>query len=314
MTPNLFNRRDVLKTLGLTAGAAVISGPVSAAAPVKKKPANFVYCLNMATIREQNLGFVKELEVASKAGFPAVEIWMNTFQTYLQKGGTVAEARRIITDLGLTIADGIAFATWIVDDDAVRAKAVEQMKGEMALLAEVGCKRIAAPPMGAAQEPVISLDKVADRYRAILELGEQQGVIPQLEMWGFSKNLSHISDVMYVVLKSGHASARVLLDVFHIYKGGSSVANLPLIGKPAMEIFHMNDHPAGIPVDKITDADRTYPGDGVAPIREILKAISDPAKPLVLSCEVFNKNYYAQDALLVAKTALAKMKAVTKGL
>jgi hypothetical protein len=29
---------------------------------------------------------------------------------------------------------------------------------------------------------------------------------------------------------------------------------------------------------------------------------------------VFNKNYYAQDALVVAKTALAKLKGVVEGL
>jgi hypothetical protein len=33
----------------------------------------------------------------------------------------------------------------------------------------------------------------------------------------------------------------------------------------------------------------------------------------VLSTEVFNKNYYAQDALTVAKAAYTKMKAVAEG-
>ena len=238
---------------------------------------------------------------------------MPTFQTYLQKGGRVAEADHIIRDLGLTVEDGIAFATWIVDDVAVRKKALEQMHREMDLLAAIGCRRMAAPPIGVTDE-IISLDVIAERYTAALELGERTGVIPQLEMWGFAKNLKHISDVLYVICKTGHASARILLDVFHLYKGGSATQCLPFIGKPAMEIFHMNDYTADIPVSKIVDADRIYPGDGIAPIRQILNAISDPHKPLVLSCEVFNKRYYAQDALLVAQTALAKMKAVTKGI
>jgi sugar phosphate isomerase/epimerase len=101
--------------------------------------------------------------------------------------------------------------------------------------------------------------------------------------------------------------------MYHLYKGGSSLDSLHLIGKPAMEIFHVNDYPASMPAETITDADRVFPGDGVAPIRRILQAIRNPDRPIILSLEVFNKNYYAQDALKVTQTALAKMKAMTQG-
>ncbi len=46
----------------------------------------------------------------------------------------------------------------------------------------------------------------------------------------------------------------------------------------------------------------------------MLQIIKNPEKPIVLSLEVFNKSYYQQDALLVAKTGLAKMKAITEGI
>jgi sugar phosphate isomerase/epimerase len=69
-----------------------------------------------------------------------------------------------------------------------------------------------------------------------------------------------------------------------------------------------------MPAATITDADRVYPGDGVAPISTILKKLKSPTRPLILSVEVFNKNYYSQDALLVAKTAFAKLKKVTEGI
>ena len=133
-----------------------------------------------------------------------------------------------------------------------------------------------------------------------------------MEMWGFSKNLSKVSDVLYVAAESSHPSSRLLLDVYHIYKGTSSVESLPLVGKAGIEIFHVNDYPAQIEPSKIVDADRIYPGDGVAPISTILKVLKKQDRPLVISFEVFNKSYYAQDPLLVAKTALAKMKQITE--
>lgn len=307
------SRRNALKVLGATVGTSLL--PASAGAEPASKPApkpDFIYSLNMSTIRGHKLGFVKELEVASKAGFHAVEIWMDSLQAFLDGGGKLPDARRRIDDLGLKIENAIGFAQWIVDDDATRTAGLEQLKREMDMLAQLGCHRTAAPPMGATKEPGLDLKRAAERYRAILELGVQTGVTPQLELWGFSQNLNRLSDVLYVAAESGHSSARMLLDVYHLYKGGSSLDSLPLVGKPGIEVFHVNDYPANKPPAEITDADRVYTGDGVAPLGRILQAIRNPDRPVVISFEVFNKDYYAQDPLKVAQTALAKMKSAAR--
>jgi len=306
----MINRRELFKGLGAGAALSLLPG-LSEAAPRKKAAGSFTYCLNMATIRGHHLGFIKELKIASKAGFTAVEIWIDSLQTYLKNGGTIREAKKRLDDAGIKAENAIGFAPWIVDDDAKRKAGLEQMKMEMDLLAQIGCKRTAAPPVGATDTAVLDLKKVAERYRAILELGEKTGVTPQLEMWGFSKNLSRVSEVMYVAIESGHPAAKVLLDVFHIYKGGSPVDSLSLISGSAIDVLHINDYAANIAPAVITDADRIYPGDGVAPVRKILQNLGDREKPLIISFEVFNKEYYKQDALEVAKTALSKMKAIT---
>ncbi|MEZ4902695.1 MAG: sugar phosphate isomerase/epimerase family protein [Spirosomataceae bacterium] len=311
-SPNsmISTRRQALTTLAATATVGFL--PISTHAIVKS-PA-FIPCLNMSTIRGHKLGFVKELEIASKAGFRSVEIWIETLQEYLKNGGTAAQASKILSDLGIKVENAIGFAPWIIDDEAGRAKGVEQLKREMELLAQIGCKRVATPPVGAQtpQSPRIDLGKAAERYRTILEIGDQTGVVPQLELWGFSKNLNLLSEVMYVAIQSGHPSARLLLDVYHLYKGGSSLDSLKLVGKPGIEVFHINDYPANFPRESIVDADRIYPTDGVGEIGRILKIIKNPEQPIVLSLEVFNKTYYAQDALQVAKTGFAKVsKAIT---
>lgn len=311
MTEGL-NRRQVLKKMGLAAGAAALGSNVAASIKVdKKNDHGFAYSLNMSTIRGHNLGFVKELEVAAKAGFTSVEIWLDTLQAYLQNGGSLSEAKKIIDGLGLKVEDAIGFAPWIVDDDAIRQKALVQLQADMDMLAKIGCHRIAAPPAGATKLPAINLDTIAERYNAILKMGKQSGVIPQLEMWGGSVNLKRVSQVLYVAAACGDADARILLDVFHIYKGQSPVESLAFVGVSALEIFHVNDYPAGISPEQISEPDRIYVGDGIAPIKQLLLLARHPDKPLIISFEVFNKGYYGQDALKVAKTALKKMKAVT---
>lgn len=307
------NRRQALTSV--LAASAAVSNAVALPSEIKKeRSAPFIYSLNMSTLRGHNLGFRKELEVAAKAGFKSVEIWINTLQDFLKTGATLPEAKRIIDDLGIKVEDAIGFATWIVDDQTARSKALDQLKMEMDQLSQIGCKRVAAPPMGATTGEVLELPKMAERYRKILELGDQTGVVPHLELWGFSKNISRVGELLYVAVESGHPSARVLMDVYHLHKGGSGMDSVKDVGKPLIEIFHINDYPATPPRETIVDADRIYPGDGTAPLKSLLQTLKNPEKPVILSFEVFNKNYYAQDALLVAKTGLEKMRKVTEGI
>jgi sugar phosphate isomerase/epimerase len=310
--PTHLGRRRLLQLLGASAGLAFVPS-ILRSQPTAAINNSFIYCMNTATIRGHNLGMVKELEVIAKAGFTGVEIWMDTLQTYLDKGGTLPDLKKRITDLGLTVENAIGFTQWIVDDDNVRNEAVEQLKKEMDQLAQLGCHRTAAPPAGATERPGLDMKKAAERYRTILELGDKTGVVPHLELWGFSANLHKLSDVVYVAIESGHPKAKVLLDNFHLYKGGSSLDSLHLMDNSAVDIFHMNDY-TDIPRENITDEDRVLPGDGMSPLPKILKTLKDPARKLVLSVEIFNKKYYSMDANDVAKLALQKLKAVTAGI
>jgi 2-keto-myo-inositol isomerase len=194
----------------------------------------------------------------------------------------------------------------------VRAGALEQVKQEMELLARIGGKRIAAPPAGATGEPQLDLLQAAERYRTLLELGEQTGVVPQVEVWGSSKNLHRLGQSMFVVIESGHPQACLLPDVYHIYKGGSNFQGLKTISSPTIQVFHLNDYPADPPRETIRDGDRVMPGDGIAPLTQILRMLLANDSQAVLSLELFSRVYWEKEPLEVARTGLAKMKAAVQ--
>ena len=128
MLNKTISRRSVLQLMGVTAGISIIEkaeGSIPKLKP-KENPA-FTFCLNMATIRGHKLGFVKELETASAAGFRSVEIWIDSFNEYLTKGGSIADTKKRLNDLGLKIENSISFNKWIVDDVSVRKDGFEQM-------------------------------------------------------------------------------------------------------------------------------------------------------------------------------------------
>ena len=315
MSKDKLTRRDALAQTGLLAGVTVLgeklgteSAPASPAAQELERP--FRYCLNTATIRGQKLGIIKEIEVAAKAGYDALEPWVDSIQEYVKSGGALVELKKRISDSGLVVESAIGFPDWIVEDEARRAKGLERAKREMDLVAQIGGKRFAAPPAGATDLPKLELIKAADRYRALLEAGERIGLVPQLELWGFSKNLNRLGECIGVAIETGHPNACVLADVFHLYKGGSDFHGMQMLGAGALQVLHLNDFPNDPPREKIDDSYRVYPGDGAAPLTEILHLFRRTGGQKVLSLELFNRKYWAEDALAVARTGLAKMRAV----
>jgi sugar phosphate isomerase/epimerase len=310
-----FSRRDLLGRAGLWAGAAVLGKDLGVARVEAEGVSDgasrpFIYCLNTATIRGQKFGIVKEIEVASQAGYDAIEPWVDSLEAYVKGGGKLAELKERIHDSGLTVEDAIAFPQWIVADDARSAEGLEQAKRAMEMVVQIGGKRLAAPPAGATDLPKLDWKLAAQRYRALLEAGDQIGLVAQFELWGVSKNFNRLGECVGIAIETGHPKACVLADVFHLYKGGSEIKGMRLLGPSAIQVLHMNDFPDNPPREKIDDSYRIYAGDGVAPLTEILQTLHATGGQKVLSLEVFNRGYWAQDALTVAKTGLAKMKAV----
>ena len=303
--PSSMSRRSLIGS-GLATGASALALSEDLAAAAPENP--FRFCLNMSTIRGQNLDAAQEIEVAGKAGYDAIEPWFRKIEDYLQAGGKLGDLRKRIEDHGLTVASAIGFANWIVDDDAERAAGLETAKKDMDTIAQLGGVRLAAPPSGA--KGAIDLDRAAERYRALLELGDRMGVVPQIEMWGHSPAIGTVEKAIYIAIRADHPSACFLGDTYHIYKGGSGIEGLRLMGPKALLNFHMNDYPADPPRAEIKDEHRVYPGDGVGKVVETLQIFREIGARPFLSLELFNKSYWAQPADLVAKTGLEKMKAV----
>ncbi len=316
MNPNRVSRRSALARTGLLLGAALTADQLAGSSGAEEVPATvkaqrpFLFSLNMATIQGQKLGIEKQIQVAGAAGYDVVEPWVSSIEDYVKAGGKPADLKKQIADLGMTVESSIAFSEWLAEDDARRAKGLEQARRDMDLVAQIGGKRMAAPPAGATDVVNMDMFKAAERYRTLLEIGDQIGVVPELELWSFSKSLGLLSECIEVAVQCGHPRACILNDIFHLYKSGSDYHGLAVINGRAAVVTHMNDYPADPPRGKIDDSYRVYPGDGACPLPDILRLLRETGGQRVLSLELFNREYWKQDALAVAKTGLAKMKQV----
>ena len=315
MTQPTLSRRDCLTAAGLAAGSILLSRlPAAATEPTASDPpANL--CFNTSTIMGQMVPLAEEIDLIADAGFNSIEPWIREIEQHTQNGGSLDDLRKQIVDRGLTVESAIGFANWIVDDDGRRAEAIEQLKREMDLVRQIGGTRIAAPPAGAngGDAPLIDLDAIAERYAAILKVGHDIGVVPQVEVWGSSKNLSRLSQAAYVAIAAGHPDACILPDTFHLYRGGSSIESLQLLSGVAVHCIHINDYPTNKLREQLVDADRVFPGAGDAPLAEVMQALRRSGFKGALSLEVFNREYWEQDARLVVERGYQAMREMIEG-
>lgn len=304
----MLNRRELLSLSATLIAGASIPLPVKAAVAAPQVP--FRFCLNTSTISGQNPGLKRAIEIASTAGYDGMELWINDIHTYLQQGNSIQSLASFLSSKNMVVENAISFTEWMVDDEAKRTAALTVLEQEMKMVAVLGCHRIAAPPAGVNKDQPINFQKAGARYHDILSLGRKYNVMPILEFWGASGTLYNLSQALAIAAAADDRDARILPDVYHLFRGGSGFDGLNLLNGKVIDIIHMNDYPASKLVNEQTDSDRVYPGDGVAPLKQVLRDLKSIGGTKVLSLELFNKTYWAQDPLVVAKTGLQKMKSL----
>jgi len=262
--------------------------------------------LNASTLFPYRLGIEEQIRTAAEAGYEGIEIWMKDLQAYAAEGGSVPALRRLASGLGIEIANAISFIPWADADESVRARGREQADAELSLLAELGCPAFAAPPFGDVAE--VSLEEMGRRFAELEAQARRYGVAPILEFWGRAKKLSRLGEAIEVAKLSGLANVPLLLDPFHLYTGGSDLGDLARLRGEDIGIVHANDYPANPPRETIADADRLFPGDGIAPSTELAKALKACGYRGFLSLELFMDDYGGRSALETARCGLAKMR------
>ncbi len=266
----------------------------------------FRTALNTSTLVPFALDVPDQVRIAAEAGFDGIELWVKDIEAYLAAGAAIAELRPCIAGSGVDVVNAIAFFPWADADAATRERGLVQAAREMQLLADIGCPAVAAPPYGDVEGS--SLEVIAGHFARLADLGRRIGVEPYLEFWGRAKKLSRLSEALFVAMESGRSDVKILLDPFHMYTGGSDVTSLAYLSGANIGIVHVNDYPAVPSRAQITDADRVFPGDGIAPSRELARLLDRAGYRGYLSLELFIPGYGEATALEVARRGVAAIR------
>lgn len=317
---NKISRRKALKT-GITGSLATLGGYAFALNDMgvhypttqnKKHNLPFRISLNTSTLMHYKLAADVQIDRVAEAGFDGIELWMKDIKTYLENGGSTAHLKEKLQTRDLVLENIIGFSKWCSDDANERKEALAQLRDEMLIIAGLGGAFIAAPVQGITALDSTKYDAYAERYNAILELGDETGVTPILELWGMGA-LHKIAECAQIAIATGHPKATILLDFYHVYRGGNDWDTIDLLNGSRLPVMHMNDYPSTPSYDKLKDADRVLPGEGVCPFDVVIPKLYDAGFRGGFSVELFNQGYWdTMDANTLLRRSYEKTVAVVQ--
>ncbi len=269
--------------------------------------ARFKYCLNTSTIRAEGATVLDAIDTAANAGYEGLEPWIKELDQWVQTGGDLQAVKKKAASREIQIVNLIAFPEWAVPEDDRRKAGLKEMERYLQMAQELDCPFLAAPPFGI-HHRVVDLEKVPARYAAVLDLAAKYDVTPVLEYWGISKTLGTTGEALFVASECGRPGVKILADVFHMWKGSGHHYGFEHFGPGILGLVHVNDYPESPGRATVTDADRIYPGDGIAAWKQIACNLTAIGYDGYLSLELFNESYWALEPELVAKEGLAKLK------
>ena len=259
------------------------------------------YCLNSSTIRPAAL--MEKIRIAGQVGYRAIELWNDDLQAYQEQGGSLGDVREALEDYGLAVPTVIALHGWLGSEGEAHAQALEEAKRRMEQAVAVGAEFIVpSPPMDSCDLSCGGVD-----YRELLELGRAMGVRPAMEYLGFVQSVYTIEQAWQIVEDADHPDSSLIMDPFHILRGGGSIESIALVPADKVAIWHWNDAPSDKPFAEQTDADRVMPGDGIGPLQRIEELALAQGYEGFVSLELFNPALWEEDPEEVARIGLDKM-------
>ncbi len=255
-------------------------------------------------------GYRGSLEGWARAGIRYVELSDRLLDEFLA-GDTLAGARQILTDNGLTPVSAAAVLPDIWIYGPARAESLETWRRRCGQFAELGLERIYAPSI---TQRAVTQDDYATTPDAIHEVGEitaEFGLTAMIEFTRTSSHLATLPTALSAVREADHPNVAPMLDFFHFWSGLNKFEDLDLLEPGELRHAHFQDLAPG-PRELINNDSRIIPGDGIAPVERIIGKLAEKGYEGALSVELFRADIVEADPFEMATEIRSKCESVMR--
>ncbi len=255
-------------------------------------------------------GYRKSLEGWARAGIKNVEIAVAPLDDFL-KTDSLSAARSVLTDNGLTVVSSACGVNGLVEPNPARAAALDNLKRRCEMFATLGAKRTYTTT-GTTQKFTTDDYKAAvPNLREVAETAKQFNMFAMVEFIRASTFISTFSTLSKTMREAAHPNIGILFDCYHFWSGNNKFEDMEEIRPGEIGHVHFQDVP-DMPRELLTNATRFIPGDGVTPLKRILRKLSEKGYAGPLSVELFLPKFQQGDPYEVAREIRQKAEAVMR--
>jgi 2-keto-myo-inositol isomerase len=262
----------------------------------------------MHQITSARAGYRNSLEGWARAGIRNVEPSAPVLDAYL-KTETLASAKRILTDNGLHIVAGAAGVIGLWEPNPGFARNLDTFRRRCEQFAELGAPLVYSPCVTTAAFTLDDYQRCLDNIRQTAEVAHHFGLKVAAEFVRNSTFLASLPTALRLCRKAAHPAFGILFDCYHFWSGPSKLEDLNEVQPGEIIHAHLNDTP-DLPRELLDLQTRVIPGDGVAPLANILRTLAARGYDGPISVELFLPRYQEADPFELAKEIKAKSEAV----
>jgi 2-keto-myo-inositol isomerase len=256
-------------------------------------------------------GLLADLKAAREAGYDALEIRDTKLKAYLEAGGSIPAFRERLTEAKIEAASLNALENSTLRTEVGRKVVLERCRILSESAAGLACPYVVAVPgphRGAGEAQI--REGTREALRGMVEVAKPYNVRIAFEFLGAADcSVRTLGMAREIVEAMGDPAVGLVIDAFHFYVGGSTWEMIEGLDPARLFIVHLDDA-EDRPRDQLTDAHRLLPGDGVIPLRELIRRLDTIGYQGVYSIELFRPEYWTWDPVRLAGVARHKMAAL----
>ena len=255
------------------------------------------------------------IEVAEAVGYDVLELRVDMVVPYLAQGHTVGELVAKFDSVSLRPHVLSALENIDMPEGPERKELIALYRRMCEVAQAIRCPSIQVVSGASfAGSPWPTIRKETARgLREMAEVGAEYGITVVYEplAWMPVRSLEQTLDV---IDEADHPNVGILVDTFQIFAGGGEMETIHGIDPRTVPTVHLADT-APKKLDEWADGDRyPMPGDGIVPVRKLMRAILDTGYDGVITDEIWPGRYTSWSRLRIAKTLKSKGDAILASL
>ncbi len=265
---------------------------------------------NQATTLK-NSTLVKDLVLAEKYGYDYIEIRLDKLKEFF-RDHTVDELAAFFAGSRLKPYSFNALEFITFRDKAGYAAIKEDLGFLCKVGQRIGCREIVVVPTFDVGDKTLAEIR-RESHRALGDLADEAvkyGVRLAYEFVGYPNcSVNTFGQCYEIVASLNRADVGMVLDCFHFHAMNSRLDDLRQADAAKLFILHIDDS-EDLPPGWLRDHHRLWPGDGVAPLADILGTLKRKGFDNMISVELFRPEYWGWDAEAAFRAGKEKTEAV----